>query len=160
VFTRLGITLLHQWTHESLDILFAHIFSVSSEQLRKRLSGFGIPTICEQLVHVLEVEEGWVCDLQNREWAEWPADACQTMQALLAAKERVRNATRSYLDKLTDLELNSTITTRPTHWVGDLKSPAFILLHIVTHTFHHKRQIVAMLRTVGYPAPDTDLQRS
>jgi uncharacterized damage-inducible protein DinB len=44
--------------------------------------------------------------------------------------------------------------------VGELKSPAFILLHVVTHTFHHKGQVVAMLRTLGYPAPDTDLQRS
>jgi uncharacterized damage-inducible protein DinB len=33
-----------------------------------------------------------------------------------------------------------------------------ILLHVITHAFHHKGQIVAMLRILGYPAPDTDLQ--
>jgi uncharacterized damage-inducible protein DinB len=34
-----------------------------------------------------------------------------------------------------------------------------ILLHVITHTFHHKGQVVAMLRVLGHPAPDTDLQR-
>jgi uncharacterized damage-inducible protein DinB len=42
---------------------------------------------------------------------------------------------------------------------GELRSPAFIVLHVKTHTFHHKGQIVAMLRILGYPAPDTDLQQ-
>jgi hypothetical protein len=41
---------------------------------------------------------------------------------------------------------------------GELRSPVFIVLHVKTHTFHHKVQIVAMLRILGYPAPDTDLQ--
>jgi len=33
------------------------------------------------------------------------------------------------------------------------------VLHVITHAFHHKGQIVAMLRILGYPAPDTDLQQ-
>jgi hypothetical protein len=28
-----------------------------------------------------------------------------------------------------------------------------------THAFHHKGQIVATLRILGYPAPDADLQQ-
>lgn len=43
--------------------------------------------------------------------------------------------------------------------VCQLRSPAFILLHVITHAFHHKGQVVAMLRILGYPAPDTDLQQ-
>src|SRR5689334_16537142 len=39
---------------------------------------------------------------------------------------------------------------------GELRSPAFILLHVITHAFHHKGQVVAMLRIHGYSAPDTD----
>jgi uncharacterized damage-inducible protein DinB len=42
-------------------------------------------------------------------------------------------------------------------WGGELRSPGFILLHVITHAFHHKGQIVTMLRIVGYPAPDIDL---
>ena len=45
-------------------------------------------------------------------------------------------------------------------WTTPHRTPAFILLHVITHGFHHKGQIVAMLRLLGYPAPDTDMQRT
>jgi uncharacterized damage-inducible protein DinB len=48
----------------------------------------------------------------------------------------------------------------PERWMGPPRSPAFILLHVITHGFHHKGQLVAMLRLLGHPAPDTDIQRS
>lgn len=81
------------------------------------------------------------------------------MATLIAAKLRIRDATQSYLADLTEGHLNTTLATRPVDWGGELRSPAFILLHVITHAFHHKGQVVAMLRIVGYPAPDTDLQR-
>jgi uncharacterized damage-inducible protein DinB len=101
-----------------------------------------------------------VCDLQGKTRLRWSEKDCATMEVLLAEKERVRLATRAYLDGLSETELNRPLTVRLRGWVGELKSPAFILLHVATHTFHHKGQVVAMLRTLGYPASDTDLQRS
>jgi uncharacterized damage-inducible protein DinB len=47
----------------------------------------------------------------------------------------------------------------PKRWFGLRRSSAFILLRVVTHGFHHKGQIVAMLRLLGCPAPDTDMER-
>jgi aryl-alcohol dehydrogenase-like predicted oxidoreductase len=90
-------------------------------------------------------------------WGRLTED-CPTMAALLATKDRIREATRTYLDSLTEGQLNTTLATRPMDWGGELRSPAFILLHVITHAFHHKGQVVAMLRILGYPAPDTDLQ--
>jgi uncharacterized damage-inducible protein DinB len=40
-----------------------------------------------------------------------------------------------------------------------VRTPALILHHLLTHAFHHKGQIVAMCRTLGHPAPDTDLNQ-
>jgi len=160
MFTADGIRELHGWTHESLDILLRHIASVPEERLREVVAGFGIATVWKQLVHIVEGEEVWVCDLQGKARLGWGEKDCASMEVLLAEKERVRLTTRAYLDGLSDAELNRTLTERPREWVGELKSPAFILLHVVTHAFHHKGQVVAMLRTLGYPAPDTDLQRS
>jgi uncharacterized damage-inducible protein DinB len=159
VFTREGIQKLHGWTHESLDILLRHVASVPGERLREVVAGFGIATVWKQLVHIVEGEEVWVCDLQGKARLPWGEKDCANMEVLLAEKERVRLATRAYLDGLSDAELNRPLARRPREWVGELKSPAFILLHVVTHAFHHKGQAVAMLRTLGYPAPDTDLQR-
>jgi len=159
MFTKSGIKDLHGATHESLDILLRHVGSVPADLLREPLAGFGFPTVWKQLVHILTVEEGWVHNLQDKAFARWKEEDCPTMTALMAAKSRLRDATRIYIDNLSEAQLNTTLVNRPEVWFGELCSPAFILLHVITHTFHHKGQVVAMLRALGDPAPDTDLQR-
>jgi uncharacterized damage-inducible protein DinB len=158
MFTKAGIVELHATMHERLDLLLRHVATVPDESLRKPMSGFGHSSIWKQLVHILACEGGWVHDLQNKAFPGWQEEDCPTMASLLVAKARTREATRTYLDGLTEEQLNTTLTTRPVDWGGELRSPAFILLHVITHAFHHKGQVVAMLRILGYPAPDTDLQ--
>jgi uncharacterized damage-inducible protein DinB len=159
MFSKAGIIELHAATHERLDLLLRHVETVPVELYHKPISGFGHPSIWNQFVHILTCEEGWVRDLQNKTFPGWHEEDCPTMAALRAARDRIRGATRAYLDGLAESQLNETLTTRPLDWAGALRSPAFILLHVVTHTFHHKGQVVAMLRILGFPAPDTDLQR-
>jgi len=159
MFSKSGITELHNATHESVDILLEHVATVPDALLRKSLPGFGFPTVWRQLVHILTVEEGWVHDLQSKPFDGWFEEDCPTIDALRSAKERIRMETRAYIAGLSEAQLNTTLRDRPEGWSGDLRSPAFILLHVITHTFHHKGQVVAMLRTLGQPAPDTDLQR-
>jgi uncharacterized damage-inducible protein DinB len=159
MFTKAGIAELHSGMHERLDLLLRHIATVPEEFLHKPISGFGHPSIWKQLVHILTCEEGWVHDLQNQAFILWSEQDCPTMVALRTAKARIRDATRIYLRDLNEALLNTTLTQRPVDWGGELRSPAFILLHVITHAFHHKGQVVAMLRMLGYPAPDTDLQQ-
>jgi len=160
MFTKSGIRELHSATHQTLDVLFRHVGGVPANLLRESLPGFGFPTIWKQLTHILRVEEGWVRALQDKPSADWREEDCPTMPAILAAKSRVRDATQAYIESLSELELNTTLAKRTQVWVGELRSPAFILVHVITHSFHHKGQMVAMLRTLGHPAPDTDLQRA
>lgn len=158
MFTKSGILELHATTHERLDLLLRHAATAPQELLRQPIPGFGHPTVWEQLVHILICEEGWVHDLQNQSFDGWGEEDRLTITDLMAHRTRIQAATRTYLGNLTEEQLNTTLTTRPTDWGGELRSPAFILLHVITHAFHHKGQVVAMLRIVGYPAPDTDLQ--
>jgi uncharacterized damage-inducible protein DinB len=159
VFTKTGIIELHDVMHQRLDLLLRHVATVPDDLAHKTISGFGHPSIWKQLVHILTCEEGWVHDLQNKAFAVWREEDCPTMAALEAAKRRIREATRTYVGALTEEQLNTTLTQRPVDWGGELRSPGFILLHVITHAFHHKGQVVAMLRILGYPAPDTDLQQ-
>ncbi|SRR6266700_5883203 len=158
MFSKAGIIELHAATHERLDLLLRHVATMPESLHHQLISGFGHSSIWKQLVHILACEEGWVHDLQNKTFPGWDEKDCPTMAALLAAKNRIQEATRTYLDGLTEEQLNATLAKRPVDWGGELRSPAFILLHVITHAFHHKGQVVAMLRTLGYPAPDTDLQ--
>jgi uncharacterized damage-inducible protein DinB len=159
MFAKTGILELHSAMHERLDLLLRHVATVPEDLRHKPIPGFGHPSIWKQLVHVVSCEEGWVHDLQNKSFAGWDVEDCPAIAALVAAKDRVREETRRYLTGVTEAELNTTLAERPVDWGGELRSPAFILLHVITHAFHHKGQIVAMLRILGYPAPDTDLQQ-
>ena len=159
MFNKSGIIELHVAMHERLDLSLRHIATVPDELRHKPILGFGHPSIWKQLVHILTCEEGWVHDLQNKTFAGWHAEDCPTMADLLGAKSGIRKATQTYLDSLAEDQLNTTLAERPLDWGGELRSPAFILLHVITHAFHHKGQVVAMLRIHGYPAPDTDLQQ-
>ena len=158
MFSKAGIIELHTAMHERLDLLLRHVATVPVNLQHELIPGFGHPSLWKQLVHILTCEEGWVHDLQNKVFSGWNEKDCPTMADLQAAKYRIREATRTYVDGLTEAQLNTTLATRPVDWGGELRSPAFILLHVITHAFHHKGQVVAMLRILGYPAPDTDLQ--
>jgi uncharacterized damage-inducible protein DinB len=159
VFTKTGIIELHDVMHRRLDLLLRHVATLPEDLAHKPISGFGYPWIEKQLVHILTCEEGCVHDLQNKAFAVWREEDCPTMAAFEAAKGRIREATRTCVGALTEDQLNTTLTQRPVDWGGELRSPGFILLHVITHAFHHKGQVVAMLRILGYPAPDTDPQQ-
>ena len=159
MFNKTGIVELHAATHDRLNLLLGHIATVPDDLCHKPISGFGHASIWMQLVHILTCEEGWVHDLQNMTFPGWDEDDCPTMADLLVAKDRIREGTRAYLSDLTEEQLNATLGERPVDWGGELRGPAFIRLHVITHAFHHKGQVVAMARILGYPAPDTDLQQ-
>jgi uncharacterized damage-inducible protein DinB len=158
MYAKSGIIELHAIMHDRLDLLLSQVATAPDDLCRKQISGFGHPSIWKQIVHILNCEEFWIHSLQNKAFADCREEDFPTVADLRAAKDRIRKATRIYLDGLTEEQLNTTLAKRPVDWGGELRSPAFILLHVMTHAFHHKGQIVAMLRIIGVPAPDTDLQ--
>jgi uncharacterized damage-inducible protein DinB len=157
-FTKEGIRELHGAMHGSLDVVLDHAGGLPMEALRKEIAGFGYGSVVKQLAHILSTESGWVSRLQSESARLLAAESFASLEDLRSAKKTVMGSTLGYLDSLTDPQLNTEIA-QPAEWVGPLRTPAFILLHIVTHAFHHKGQIVAMLRLLGHPAPDTDMQR-
>jgi hypothetical protein len=89
--TRGGIGELYGWTHESLNIeslniLLRHIASVPGERLREVVPGFGIATVWKQLAHIVEGEELWVCDLQDKARLGWGEKDCARIEVLLAER--------------------------------------------------------------------------
>ena len=113
----------------------------------------------QQFIHVLFSEAAWICELQSLPLPKLDT-AAGTIDALRHMKKSVTGATITYLDSMSEHALNSKLDRYPVSWIGPQRTPGFILLHLITHGFHHKGQIVAMLRLLGYPAPDTDMQRA
>jgi len=150
---------LHGWTHERVELLIEHANTLTATEFVQELPGFGYSSVRDQLMHMLGAEERWVLRLQNLPIEAWPAADYATVDPFRRARSRVMRATVAYLEALPEADLNRPLSRRPAAWIGELRSPAFILHHVLTHAFHHKGQVVAMCRLLGHPAPDTDLQQ-
>ena len=150
---------LHAWTHGCLDLLVEHLAAMPGDLFVRDVPGFGRGSIRDQLVHICRAEAVWVCALQNRPTPDLRSDQFPTVDSIAGLRGRVKVETLRYLNLLDEERLNQELDEYPEYWSSPHRSPAFILLHVLTHAFHHKGQIVAMCRILGHPAPDTDLQR-
>lgn len=152
-FSREAILELHGEMHRCLDIVLDH---VTDDLLDTRIDGLGT-TVGESITHVIFGEEIWVRALQAL--PDIQPRVFTSIEELRSEKTRVMAATLAYLDSLSERELNTEVAQYPDYWTSPRRAPAFILLHVITHTFHHKGQIAMMLRLLGHPLPDTDMQR-
>ncbi len=159
LFTKAGIHKLHACMHDCLDAILTHAASMPVDLLAAEVAGFGRPTLRHQIAHVLTTELAWVRALQLLPIQRVDPATLATIEDARREQTRVAAATITYLDAIDERQLNAELDRYPDEWLGPRRSPAFILLHVITHSFHHKGQIVAMLRLLGYPAPDTDMQR-
>jgi uncharacterized damage-inducible protein DinB len=159
VFTLDGVLKFHGWTHSSLNLLLDHLSTIPASEYGKELPGFGFPTLHKQVIHIFNCEGFWIHTLQGLQYvdrnpAEYPAVADARL-----FKQEVNRRTQAYLSSLTDRQLNSDTELHFPGGDNAVRTPALILHHVLTHAFHHKGQIAAMCRELGYPAPDTDLNR-
>lgn len=159
VFTLDGIRKLHGWTHGSLNIVLDHLATVPEEAYGRALPAFGFPTLREQVIHILNCEGVWVHRLEGKPYVEHNAAECATVADARLVQQAVVWRTRAYLSRLTEEQLNTDYELRFEDGGVALRTPALVLHHMLTHAFHHKGQIVAMCRALGYPSPDTDMIR-
>jgi len=150
---------LHSWTYASLTVLLDHLSTIPAEAYVKELPGFGLSTLRAQIVHIFNCEGFWIHTLQGARFededpADWP-----TIPDARRLQHRIGTNTLAYLSNLTDEQINTDAELRFQDGDRAVRTPAFVLHHVLTHAFHHKGQIVSMCRALGYPAPDTDLSR-
>lgn len=159
MFTLDGIRQLHRWTHLCLGTAFDHIATIPATACTKDVPGFGSTNLRDQVIHCINCEAFWVHMLQGQPFTDEDPSRFPTIADARAFESRVSAQTLDYLSHLTDRQLN---TPTELHFPdGDVavRTPALILHHMLTHAFHHKGQIAAMCRILGYPVRDTDLNQ-
>ena len=159
MFTVIGMRKLHSWTHSSLTLVLDHLATIPEGDYAKEVSGFGFPTLRAQIIHVLNCEGFWIHTLQaarfeDEDTTDWPS-----VPDARVLQRRVSANTLAYLSGLSDEQLNADTELLFSDGDKAVRTPALVLHHILTHAFHHKGQIVSMCRTLGHPAPDTDLNQ-
>ncbi len=159
VFTVEGIRQFHLWTHTCLTHVLDHLSTLPAGDYTREVPGFGFPTLRGQVIHIFNCEGFWIHAVQGLRFNDrMPSDYPSVADARLLKRE-ISEQTLAYLSGLTNEQLNANTEVRFPD--GDTldRTPAFILHHVLTHAFHHKGQVVAMCRVLGYPAPDTDLSQ-
>jgi uncharacterized damage-inducible protein DinB len=111
------------------------------------------------VLHILNCEGFWVHTLRAVPFVNQDPDVWPIVSDARLLQREVSLKTLNYLSDLTEQRLNDPTELRFPDGDTAVCTPALILHHVLTHAFHHKGQIVSMCRILGYPAPDTDLNR-
>jgi uncharacterized damage-inducible protein DinB len=148
---------VHARAHESLRRLIVFCGELTEDELRRPLTGFGMPTILRQLVHTIGAEVYWQTVVTRGYTEEATLPPLPGVAAIEAFREQTASVTRSYLERASESEVNS-----PRVMISDpgetrLLRPADVIMRIVTHIFNHQGQVLAMCRSIGKPNEQIDL---
>jgi uncharacterized damage-inducible protein DinB len=151
---------VHARAHESLRRLIAFSATLTTDELVRQLPGFGFPTVLRQLVHTIGAEVYWQTVVTRGYSEEATLPNLPHLAAIEAFREETASATRSYLERATEAELNT-----PRRMISDpgqtrLLRPADVIMRVVTHIFNHQGQVLAMCRSIGKPNDTHDLDYS
>ena len=125
---------------------------------------FGLGSIRATLLHIADIEWGYVQRLTNHDYtrADTPftVDRLPTSPLLTAAWNNQRPVTRQALTNIDD-------PSRPVEYVSRNFTPARrtrttlggIAGQLLLHEVHHRAQVMTMLRLAGIPAQDLDYSR-
>lgn len=128
-----------------------------------RPNGYGWQSVRDSLVHIADCYIAWLGSFV----------LLKTKKPLTPKEERLRfnmdeikvrfelvdslvNEVFELLGNKLDVPIERKIPWRETTEILTI-TPGKLLMHTITHEFHHKGQIVAMLRQMGYEPPNTDV---
>src|SRR5262245_14620698 len=98
---------IHTRAHESLRRLIVFCGSLTDDELRRPLDGFGFPTVMRQLEHTIGAEVYWQTVVTRGYTEEATLPTLPDLAAMEAFRAATASVTRSYLDGASDVELNS-----------------------------------------------------
>jgi uncharacterized damage-inducible protein DinB len=157
MYTAIILLDIHARAHESLRRLIELCGTLTEDELRQPLPGFGFPTVLGQFQHTISAELYWQTVVIRGYDTEATLPDLSRLASIEAFRQQTASTTQSYLDRASVAELNT-----PRAMISDpgetrVLRPADVILRIVTHVFNHEGQILAMCRTLGKPNETVDL---
>jgi uncharacterized damage-inducible protein DinB len=123
-----------------------------------RTVGGSYDSVRTTLVHLLEVERGWLARCDGDEgWLEPNPDDFPSLSSIKEEWKRVEQFGREFLARLSEDDLSRKVT----YW-SDQDGPrslplAEMVLHTTNHASHHRGQVAMMLRMLGYAPGNVDM---
>ncbi len=151
---------IHARAHQSLRGLIAFCGTLTNDELRRPLAGFGFPTVMRQLVHTIDAEVYWQTVVTRGYSQEAVIPEMPDLAAIEAFREQTAAVTRAYLEAASAAELNTRREMISDPGQTRVLRPADVILRVVTHIFNHQGQILAMCRSLGKPNDTRDVDYS
>lgn len=152
----------YEWVKETRQILLKQCKELNKQDLTKEF-GFGFQSIKDSLIHIAGCYHAWLGSfvlsetstplLTKDEMVEMQIEDIQRYfqqadQYVHAVIEQFNNKLDDMIEKELDWKIGSGLVR---------KTPHQLLTHSITHEFHHKGQIVVMLRLLGHIPKNTDI---
>ncbi len=133
---------------------------LGDEQL-DRAFDMGRGSLRKTLLHIVVAEQVWVQRWQGRSQTPWPDETERVAVATMGERlQQTRRERDGFLATLTDADIDRRVVYRDS--LGSLYNADLgdMLLHLCTHSMHHRAQAVNMIRRVGGHAPELDFMYS
>jgi uncharacterized damage-inducible protein DinB len=152
----------YEWVKQTRQELLDFCSTIDSNDFTRHM-GFGWQSIRDSLVHVADCYCAWLGSFVLLK-TKSPLTSKEDLFVLEINDIRLRfEQVDSYVNEVFEtysFQLDEPIIREiPWRTSGEVISMTSrkLLLHVMTHEFHHKGQIVAMARQLGYEPPNTDV---
>lgn len=143
------------------EVLFGFLEGIPLRDLNTTVSGFGSGSIIKTHIHVADCYLYWLGSFALRQSDfSFASDNEVENSDIQKVRERFElvNETVDRFLQAYDSRWDEQVQNHVRWQEGPMRTtPLWLLTHTETHEFHHKGQIVAMARQLGYVPPDTDL---
>ena len=153
----------YEWVKQTRELIFDFCRDLDPNDFSRQVDGFGFPSMRDSLLHISDCYHAWLGSYVLLKTKK-PITTKEDMAEIGLDEIKARfDQVDLYVKEVFEVFLNhmDEPIQRKIPWRvdGELLSitPGKLLMHTITHEFHHKGQIVAMARHLGYEPPSTDV---
>jgi uncharacterized damage-inducible protein DinB len=152
----------YEWVKQTRIVLLDFCSELETNDFTRQM-GFGWQSVRDTLVHIADCYNAWLGSFVLLKTKK-PLTSKEQLLKLGLDVIKIRfEQVDSYVNEVFDVlaDQMDVAIERAIPWRdgGETISitPSKLLMHAITHEFHHKGQIVAMARKMGYEPPNTDV---
>ena len=153
----------YKWVQENRESLLDFCSELKPNDFTRELDGFGFQSVRDSLIHVADCYIAWIGSfilLKTKKPITPKQDVVNlSIEDIRLRFEQADLFVKELMEMTTEQMYEPIVKKIPWREAGDEISltPMKLLIHTITHEYHHKGQIVAMARKMGYVPPNTDV---
>ena len=137
--------------------LLEFLGTISREDFVRPVPEAAGKSIRDILVHSVSASGFWISLLQNRGHDRLDPASYPNIEAVLPVIEEVSDRVHHVLTNAEEAWfVRKAVFSLPSSKTMEELVPAWVAVHMLTHEYHHKGQIVTIARMMGYEPPETD----